>query len=115
MVGYLRDEEVKTALKELINHYVEDSKKNGELPRDFVELIKHNFYAKFAYYNEKKEVIEVGINETKKPGSGYPTINIYSFSINETDDWLERSIKVESFHLAYYSELLRRYKGGRYS
>lgn len=113
MVAYYKAEEVKTALKGLISHYVEESKKNGELPRDFIELIKHNFYAKFAYYNKQKEVIEVGINETRGPGATYPTINIYSFPINETDDWMERSIKPGSFHIAYYSELLRRYNGSR--
>lgn len=115
MVAYYNAEEVKSALKVLISQYVEDSKKSGVLPRDFVELIKHNFYAKFAHYNEQKEMIEVGINETKKPGATYPTINIYSFSINETDEWMERSFKPGSFHIAYYSQLLSRYNGTKTS
>lgn len=113
MVAYLKSEEVTHALKKLVHHYVEDCKKNEELSQDFIELIKHNYYAKFAYYNKKKEVIEVGINETRDRGATYPTINIYSFPIDKTDEWLVNSFKSDSFHIAYYSQLLNRSHRGR--
>lgn len=112
MVAYFKAEEVKAALRILISQFVEDCKKNEELPRDFIELIKHNFYAKFAYYNKQKDVIEIGINETKGPGATYPTINIYSFPLNDTNDWMEKSFKSGSFHIAYYSQLLSKNNGG---
>lgn len=110
MAAYLNSEEVQASLNSLVKRYVEESISKGELPRDFVELIKHNFFAKYAYYNVKEKTIEIGVNENKGPVSPYPPLTVYSYPIDDTK-WLLNSFKPGAFHLEFYGKLLSRGTG----
>lgn len=110
MAAYLNTEEVQSSLNALVKNYVKESISKGELPRDFVELIKHNFFAKYAYYNEKEKTIEIGVNENKGAVSPYPPLTVYSYPIEETE-WLANSFKPGAFHLDFYGKLLSRSNG----
>lgn len=110
MPAYLNSEEFKASLNALVKRYVEESINSGELPQDFVELLKHNFFAKYAYYNAKERTIEIGVNENTGPVSPYPPLTIYSFPIDDTN-WLINSFKPGAFHLEYYGRLLSRGTG----
>ena len=107
MAAYLKTDELRSSLNALVKRYVQESIATGVLPRDFVELIKHNFFAKYAYYNVRGEVIEIGINENKGAISPYPPLSVYSFSIHDTE-WLLDSFKPGAFHQHYYLKLLGR-------
>ncbi len=105
MVVYLKPQEIHKSLSLLVVKYIEDCEKTQLIPQDFVELIRHNFSAKFAWYNPLEKTIEIGVNEPKIPGFGYPQIKVYSYPINQTT-WMERSFKFEDFDLSFYGKLL---------
>ncbi|UJH91588.1 hypothetical protein LZ575_02420 [Antarcticibacterium sp. 1MA-6-2] len=110
MAAYLNSEEVQDSLDALVKQYVEESINKEVLPQDFVELIKHNFFAKYAYYNVKDKTVEIGVNENSGPVSPYPPLTVYSYPIEDIE-WLSNSFKQGAFHLEFYGKLLSRSQG----
>jgi|SRR5690606_2415533 len=106
MATYLKEDEIKTLLKGLIDRYVEESRGTGILLPDFVELIKHNFYAKYVYYDSKSETVEIGINESKVRTPGYPDIKVYHYEIAEAKNWLGKNFRNTTFDLEFYAKLI---------
>lgn len=107
MESYLTTAEFKKSLEALVKLYVQQCLDQGVIPEDFKELIKHNFYAKYAVYNKEHQKVEIGVNEAKGQSSTYPAIATYSFSIFKTDEWLWDSFKSGPFHQNFYSRLLK--------
>lgn len=111
MVAYLKTTEIETSLRSLVKNYAQECLDYGMIPKDFIELIKHNFYAKYVHYNQQEKVIEIGINENPYPSSTYPDISVYTFAVNNTTEWLMSSVKTNSFDMAFYADLINRRKG----
>lgn len=106
MATYLKEEEIKTLLGELIDKYVDESRVSGKLVPEFIELIKHNFYAKYVHYDPASEMIEIGINEAKVRTPGYPDIKVYHYDISESRKWLSKKFQNTSFDLEFYAKLI---------
>ncbi len=109
MASYLKTEEIKTALRLLVNQYIEECKTCEEIPQDFIDLLRHNFLAKYVFYNKANKTIEIGVNEGSSP-SGYPNIKVFSFPVNKAPEWLDKSFKNEKNDLEFYGKLLNRNK-----
>ncbi|WBL21553.1 hypothetical protein [Zunongwangia sp. HRR-M8] len=107
MASYLRTEEIKTSLRVLVNQYIEECKDCKQIPQDFIDLLRHNFLAKFVFYNKKEETIEIGINQGSEP-SGYPNIKVFSFPVNKASEWFDESFKSDKNDLEFYGKLLNR-------
>lgn len=93
----------------LVKTYVEDFFRTGEISQDFIELIKHNFYAKYVAYDPAGKTIEIGVNETNDTSSIYPDIKVYNYSLEETN-WLDGSFRKNAFDIEYYERLLEKRK-----
>ena len=106
MATYLKEEEIKTLLGELIDKYVDESRVSGKLVPEFIELIKHNFYAKYVHYDPASEMIEIGINEAKVRTPVYPDIKVYHYDISESRKWLSKKFQNTSFDLEFYAKLI---------
>lgn len=96
-------------MKKLVKGYISECKECEELPEDFVDLIKHNFLAKFVCYNNKTGNIEIGVEDFTEE-SLYPKIKIYKFSISSNKKWVEKSFRTEKCDLDFYGRLLNRKK-----
>ncbi|MFO7721010.1 MAG: hypothetical protein R6W85_11280 [Gillisia sp.] len=110
MTTYYQPAEIKMSIKKLVDVYLADCKKCEELPPDFTELIKHNFLAKFVYYNKSNQTIEIGIEDNAGDGDFYPQILVYKHKLKSRNKWLDRSFKNGSNDLAFYGKLLNRSK-----
>ncbi len=53
MASYLNTNEIRLSLRQLVKQYVEECESCQEAPDEFISLIKHNFLAKYVYYNKK--------------------------------------------------------------
>lgn len=95
------------SLRMLVNQYVEECEKRNSLPKEFVELIKHNFLAKFVYYNSKEKQIEIGVDESYSPET-YPQIKVYKFPVKKAAEWLDKSFRNNRGDLEFYGKLLNR-------
>ena len=107
MASYLRTEEIKTSLRVLVNQYIEECRDCDKIPQDFIDLLRHNFLAKFVFYNKNDKTIEIGINKGSSP-EGYPNIKVFSFPVNKALEWLDESFKSETNDLEFYGKLLNR-------
>lgn len=107
MTSYLRTEEIKTSLRVLVNQYIEECRNCDKIPQDFIDLLRHNFLAKFVFYNKNDKTIEIGINKGSSP-EGYPNIKVFSFPVNKAVEWLDESFKSETNDLEFYGKLLNR-------
>ncbi|GHA30935.1 hypothetical protein GCM10007103_10600 [Salinimicrobium marinum] len=106
MAIFLKSGEIKSTLGALVKYYIQECNTTGQIPQEFIELIKHNFLAKYVYFNKKDHAIEVGINESKRRTTLYPEIKIYSFPLDQTTDWLEESFKSGKADLEFYGKLI---------
>ena len=106
---YSKDK-LQISLTSMVNVYVNDCLKFGKPAPDFVELIRHNFYAKYVHYNDANEMIEMGINESRDRATYYPKINVYSYPVNKAGEWLGTSFKKDPFDLDFYDSLLNKKK-----
>ncbi|MDT0677854.1 hypothetical protein [Autumnicola musiva] len=105
MVAYLETVEIESSLQILIHSYVKDCMEGKEMSEDFVELIKHNFLAKYVYYNREKEMIEIGVNHSKTRKS-YPEIKVYSFPLAKAAEWVGKKFKTSQRDLKFYGTLI---------
>ena len=106
MAIFLKPGEIKSSLSALVNYYIQECNTTGQIPLEFIELIKHNFLAKYVYFNKKDNTIEVGVNESKHRTELYPDIKIYSFPLDQTTGWLEESFKSGKADLEFYGKLI---------
>lgn len=107
MPSYLNSKEIQLALKSLVKDYIEECERCEQIPEDFIDLIKHNFLAKYVFYNPKKKHIEIGVEDQEAEGP-YPEIKSYKFPVNKATDWLDKSFKTEECDLEFYGRLLNR-------
>ncbi|MCL6218095.1 hypothetical protein [Zunongwangia pacifica] len=107
MASYLKTEEIKTSLRVLVNQYIEECRDCDKIPQDFIDLLRHNFLAKFVFYNKNDKTIEIGINQGSLP-EGYPNIKVFTFPVNKAVEWLDESFKSNSNDLEFYGKLLNR-------
>lgn len=108
MSSYLNVQEIHNSLKYLVKEYITECEACEELNPDFIDLIKHNFLAKYVIYNKDKKQIEIGIEAQESEGP-YPKIDVYSFSIGKSSAWLEKSFRADNCDLEYYGKLLNRH------
>lgn len=109
MTTYYNQQELKASMKSLVQEFLSECKRCEELPEDFVDLIKHNFLAKFVCYNNKTKNIEIGVEDFSEE-SLYPNIKIYKFPINSNKKWVEKSFKDGRNDLDFYGRLLNKKK-----
>lgn len=108
MTTYYNKNEILLTMRTLIKGYLKESLSNKKLSEDFIDLIKHNFLAKFVYYNAVKNVIEVGVEDPNCKSDSYPEINIFSFPVTGTTSWLDESFKKDKNDMNFYGKLLNR-------
>jgi len=111
MVAYYNQKEIKNAIKDLMQDYLKTCTSCEELPEDFIDLIKHNFLAKYVSYNAVTNSIEIGIEDANEPSSltAYPQIKVYTYPISDKKNkWLDKSFKKSKPDLAFYGRLLNR-------
>jgi len=107
MASYLNTNEIRLSLQQLVKQYVEECETCQELPEEFISLIKHNFLAKYVYYNKQKKQIEIGIDESESPET-YPEIKVYKIPVNKAAKWLDKSFRNQKGDLEFYGKLLNR-------
>lgn len=107
MASYLNQNEIQTSLQMLVEQYVEECNKCQYLPKEFIELIKHNFLAKFVYYNKNENQIEIGVDESNSPET-YPEIKVYKFPVDKASQWLDKTFRNDKSDLEFYGRLLNR-------
>lgn len=107
MASYLNTNEIRHSLQQLVKQYVEECETCQELPEEFISLIKHNFLAKYVYYNKQKKQIEIGIDEADSPET-YPEIKVYKIPVSKATKWLDRSFRDQKSDLEFYGKLLNR-------
>lgn len=107
MASYLNSNEIKTSLQVLVQQYIEECENCHQLPQDFIDLIKHNFLAKFVCYNKQEKQIEIGV-EDQDSDAPYPEIKTYKFPVNKATQWLDKSFKQDKCDLEFYGKLLNR-------
>lgn len=105
---YLKTEELKSALQNVIELYVQDCLTSKKLPTELTEIIKHNYLAKYVHYNDAEKMIEIGINYSEPNTSTYPRIKVFSFPIEKTAHWLDYSFKTGKGDLEFYGAMLNR-------
>jgi hypothetical protein len=107
MASYLNTNEIRLGLRQLVKQYIEECETCQELPEDFISLIKHNFLAKYVYYNKQKKQIEIGIDESDSPDT-YPEIKVYKIPVIKASKWLDKSFRDQQGDLEFYGKLLNR-------
>ncbi|WP_037315894.1 hypothetical protein [Salegentibacter sp. Hel_I_6] len=110
MASYLNTlstNEIRVSLRQLVKQYVEECETCQALPEEFISLIKHNFLAKYVYYNKAKRQIEIGIDESESPET-YPEIKVYKIPVDKASKWLDKSFKSQQNDLEFYGKLLNR-------
>lgn len=108
MTTYYNQAEIKASMKKLVDVYLEECRQCKELSKDFIDLIKHNFLAKYVCYNKVNNTIEIGIEENESEDDFYPEIRVYKYPLNSNKKWLERSFKDGKNDLDFYGRLLNR-------
>ncbi len=108
MTTYYKQAEIKASMKKLVDSYLNQCLEEGELCEDFIDLVKHNFLAKYVCYNKNTKTIEIGIEENKEEDDFYPQIQVYKFPLNKNRKWIERSFKDNLNDLIFYGKLLNR-------
>jgi len=107
MTTYYNQEEIKIAMKGLAKNCLKDCLRDNKPSEDFINLIKHNFLAKFVYYNKLDRSVEIGVEESSV-SSTYPEIKIFVYNLTSEIDWLEKSFKTGKRNLEFYGKLLNR-------
>ena len=109
MASYLNKNEIQTSLRVLIKQYLQECKKSDKLCQDFVELLEHNFLAKYVVYNRSERTIEIGIEDkNESPEAAYPTIQAYKFKLDEAEEKIVSSCGNEESDLEFYGRLISR-------
>lgn len=99
-------------MDKLVEEYIKECKKCDELPEGFVELIKHNFLAKFVCYDKDTKTIEIGVEEASEDGL-YPNIKVMKYPLSAKKNWVKKSFKDGKNDLTFYGHLLNNNKYSR--
>lgn len=110
MATYLKVEEIRTILERLVDKYVNECRSTEGLNSDFIEIIKHNFFAKYVHYDEVTEMVEIGINESRVSTQGYPEIKVYHYPLSETKQWMGERFKTTTYDLEFYASIINKDK-----
>lgn len=110
MTTYYNQNEINTAMNGLVQEYLQECIQCEEIPADFIDLVKHNFRAKFVHYSPTTNSIEIGIKEYYSSDDLYPEIKVYSYPLDKKNQWLKKSFKNDKEDLAFYCKLLNRKK-----
>jgi len=110
MTTYYKQAEIKASMKKLVDNYLNQCLQCGELCDDFIDLVKHNFLAKYVCYNKNTKTIEIGVEDNSKDDEFYPEIKVYKFPLNKNRKWIERSFRDNMNDLMFYGKLLNRNK-----
>ncbi len=94
-------------MKGLAKNCLKDCLRDNKPSEDFINLIKHNFLAKFVYYNELDKSVEIGVEEPSV-SSTYPEIKVFVYNLTSGPDWLEKSFRTGKTNLEFYGKLLNR-------
>ncbi|HSP41040.1 MAG TPA: hypothetical protein VLN46_06365 [Gillisia sp.] len=108
MTTYYKQAEIKASMKKLVDSYLNRCLEDGNLCEDLIDLVKHNFLAKYVCYNKNSKTIEIGIEDNTKEDDFYPEIQVYKFPLNKNRKWIERSFKDSMNDLMFYGKLLNR-------
>lgn len=111
MTTYYKQSELKAAMDQLVEDYMRECEKCDELPDGFVELLKHNFLAKFVCYDKDTKTIEIGV-EDNSPDALYPRIRVHKYSLNKKN-WVKKSFRTDRNDLMFYSTLINRNRAGK--
>lgn len=107
MTAYLTEHEIKTGLKTLVKHYLENCKNCHQLSDEFVELIRYTLKAKYANYNKEKRTIEIGVKQENE-NSFYSDIQVYSYSLEEAEKELGKNFNTyKGKDLVYFGKFLK--------
>ena len=105
MTSYQSRKQIKTLLEEMIPAQVSECERCDKLPQPLVDLIMHNFRAKYVCYNKDNNTVEVGIEE-QESALHYPKITSQTFKLEEAVSWLGKSFKTEEQDLRFYARLI---------
>lgn len=108
MATYLKEDEIRSILDQLIDKYSKECQRSSRLHPDLIDLIKHNFFAKYVDYDSATEMVEIGINESKERNPGYPDIKVYHYALSEISQWLGDRFRNSSFDLEFYAKIISR-------
>lgn len=110
MITYYNKAEIYNSMKLLVKECLQECKDCKKLSAEFIDLLKHNFLAKFVHYNSTTNNIEIGIEESKTDNNSYPEITVYSYPLDGNQKWVEKSIKKDNNDMVFYGQLLNRKK-----
>jgi len=110
MTTYYNKFEIKSAMNVIVEDYLKDCIECEQLPEDFRDLIKYNFLAKYVSFNKDEKTIEIGVEDVNAGDSLYPTIQIFSFPIEKSNQWLKDSFNYNNDDFSFYGKLLNRRK-----
>lgn len=105
MTSYQSRSQIQEHLKEMIPQQVSECKECDKLPQPLVELIMHNFQAKYVCYHKKTNIVEVGVEEQESIIT-YPNITSYTFRLEEAVSWLGESLRTDEPDLRFYAKLI---------
>lgn len=105
MTTYYNQEEIRIAMKKLAKNCLMDCLRDNKPSEDFINLIKHNFLAKFVYYNKLDRSVEIGVEESSV-NSTYPEIKVFVYNLSSGIDWLNESFRTGKSNFAFYGRLL---------
>ncbi len=108
MTTYYNKTEIYKSMKFLVKECLQECRDCKELPVELVDLLKHNFLAKFVHYNSETNNIEIGIKESKSDSDSYPEITIYSYPLDGNQKWVNNSLKKDNNDMVFYGQLLNR-------
>lgn len=97
-------------MKLLVRECLVECKECHELPGELIDLLKHNFLAKFVHYNSETNNIEIGIEDNNADIDTYPKITVYSYPVDGDQNWVEKSLKKDNNDMVFYGQLLNRKK-----
>ena len=109
MTTYYNQEEIRIAMKGLANNCLKDCLRDNKPSEGFINLIKHNFLAKFVYYNKSDKSLEIGVEESSV-SSTYPEVKVFVYNLSSGIDWLDKSFKTGKTNLEFYGKLLNQSK-----
>ncbi len=107
MTTYYNQEEIRKEMQKLAKNFLKDCLRDSKPSEDFINLIKHNFKAKFVYYNPLERSVEIGVEESSV-SSTYPEIKVFVYNLASGIHWLEKSFKTDKTNLEFYGKLLNR-------
>ena len=99
--------EIESLWKSLLKPMISTCRSEKKVPEELVELIKHNFYAKYVYYDSEKDTLEIGVNEAKQRAVTYPSIEVYHFPLNEVENLIMASFQPNNWDLEFYAKILQ--------